>query len=146
MAFRISPYSARAICSQLFCLALTLLIAALPLAGLKLERAPILTPSGEEPVPLDTSLQLPSGSSFHLPSLETSGRLVLGPLPSLVLALVFRGDSRLHVTSSETKQSLPTFRRIRLREAVRSTSCPVLAACVTRDRDTQFNANGGLLT
>ena len=99
-AFRMPPYSARAICSQLFCLALTLLIAALPLAGLKLELAPILTPLGAEPVPLDTSLQLPSGSSFHLPSLGTSGRLVLGPLPSLVLALVFRGDSRLHVTSS----------------------------------------------
>jgi hypothetical protein len=100
MAFRMPLYSARAICSQLFCLALTLFIAALPLAGLKLERAPILTPLGAEPVPLDTSLQLPSGSSFHLPSLGTSGRLVLGPLPSLVLALVFRGDSRLHVTSS----------------------------------------------
>jgi hypothetical protein len=40
MAFRMPLYSARAICSQLFCLALTLLIAALPLAGLKLELAP----------------------------------------------------------------------------------------------------------
>src|SRR5579863_8631278 len=79
-AFRMLPYSARSFCSQLCCLALALLVAALPLADVKPVRAPILTPLGAEPVPLGTGLQLPSGGPFQPPSLLTAGRLVLGPL------------------------------------------------------------------
>jgi hypothetical protein len=58
-AFRMSPYTRDSIHSQLCCLALTLVLLALPLAGIRIERAPILNPLATELVPLGTSLQPP---------------------------------------------------------------------------------------
>src|SRR6266852_3155120 len=59
-AFRMPPYIRRPICSQLGFLLLGLTVLALPLAGIRVERAPILTPLATELVPLGTSLQSPA--------------------------------------------------------------------------------------
>ena len=83
-AFRMPPYTRRPICSQLGCLVLALAVLTLPLAGIRFERAPILTPIATELVPLATSLQSPPSSPVDLPSLLAPARLVLGPLPSAV--------------------------------------------------------------
>lgn len=99
-AFRMSPYTRRSICSQLYCLALTLALLALPLASIMPERAPILTPLATELVPLGTSLQLPPTNSFHLPSFGAPARLVLGPSPSSVFALNPDSDGRLQNITS----------------------------------------------
>ena len=95
-----SPYTRRSIVAQLYCLALTLALLALPLAGIVPEHAPILTPLATELVPLGTSLQLPPTNPFHLPSLEAPARLVLGPSPSPAIALNPDSDGRLQKVAS----------------------------------------------
>jgi len=65
---------------------LTLAVLALPFAGIRMERAPILTPLATELVPLGVSLESPPATHFHLPSLVVAARLILGPLPSAVFA------------------------------------------------------------
>lgn len=55
---------------------------ALPLAGIRFDRAPLLTPLAAELVPLGTSLQSPPSGPLDLPSLLAPARLVLGLLPS----------------------------------------------------------------
>jgi|HubBroStandDraft_1064217.scaffolds.fasta_scaffold129627_3 hypothetical protein len=79
-----SRYTRRLVCSQLGCLLLALAVLALPLAGVRIERAPILTPLATELVPLGTSLQSPPSSHFALPSFLAPTRLDLAPLPSVV--------------------------------------------------------------
>ena len=73
------PYIRRPICSQLGFLVLALTVLALPLAGIRVERAPILTPLATELVPLGTSLESPPSGSPHLPSFLAPSRLVLAP-------------------------------------------------------------------
>jgi len=65
-------------------LVLALAALALPLAGVSIDRAPILAPLATELVPLGTSLQSPPSSHLDLPSFLAPARLVLGPLPSAV--------------------------------------------------------------
>jgi len=62
-------------------LVLALALLALPLAGITIERAPILTPLATELVPLGTSLQSAPSSPFLPTSFMAPARLVLGPLP-----------------------------------------------------------------
>jgi hypothetical protein len=71
---------------------------ALPLAGIKPKRTPILIPLTTHLVPLDRSLQPPAGGNFQLPSLLGPGRLVLGPPTSPALAQNLHSD-RFHITS-----------------------------------------------
>jgi hypothetical protein len=99
-AFRMPPYTRRLIYSQLCSLALTLALLALPLAGTRIERAPILTPLATELVPLGTSLQSPPTSLFHLPSFAAPARLVLGPLPSAALAANAGSDGQIQNLAS----------------------------------------------
>src|SRR6266851_8327861 len=68
-AFRMPPYTRRPICSQLGFLVLALTVLALPLVGVKVERAPILTPLATELVPLGTSLESPASTPLDLSSL-----------------------------------------------------------------------------
>jgi hypothetical protein len=63
-------------------LVLTLAVLALPLAAIRFERAPILTPLATELVPLGTSLQSPPSDPLDLPLFLAPARLVLGFLPS----------------------------------------------------------------
>jgi len=65
-------------------LVLALALLALPLAGITIERAPILTPLATELVPLGTRVESPPAVHLHLPSFLAPVRLVLGPLPSAV--------------------------------------------------------------
>jgi len=99
-AFGMSLYTVRSIGSQLCRLAMTLSLLALPLAGAKPERAPILIPLGTEFVPLGTSLQSHAPTLFQPPSFAVPARLVLGPLPSAVFAPnPARGGRLLIITS-----------------------------------------------
>ena len=100
VAFRMPPYTRRSICSQLGCLVLALALLALPLGGTGTERAPILTPLATELVPLGTSLQSPPTNLLYLPSFAAPARLVLGPLPSTVLAPNPDTDGRVHTITS----------------------------------------------
>jgi len=95
-----SAYTARAYCSQLCSLVLTLGVIALPLAGTKTERAPILVPLGSEPVPLDAGLQSPPDISFQILSVLPSTRLVLVPLRSPALAVDLYSHGRVQATSA----------------------------------------------
>jgi hypothetical protein len=88
------PYIRRSIWSQLCSFVLTVALLALPLAGTRIERAPILTPLATELVPLGASLQSPPTSLFHLPSLAAAGKLVLGPLSRTALAPNVDGNGR----------------------------------------------------
>ena len=101
MVFRMPRYTARSLCSQFCCLTLALVLVALPLYGDKPARAPILTPFGAEPLPLDIGLQLPSSAAFQLPPLLTSGRLALASVPSLALGAVLYSDARISLTSPD---------------------------------------------
>jgi len=92
-------YSLRRVCSQLCCVTLTLAFLGLPLASVKPERAPILSPLDTNLVPLGASLQSPPDRPFQPPSLLATSRLVFGPLPASVLALCLFSDGRLHVTN-----------------------------------------------
>jgi hypothetical protein len=85
-------------------------LVALPLAGSRPERAPILTPIGMEPVPLDAGLQGPPGSPFQLASLLAPGRFVLGPMPSPALALNLYISNHLHITSAGFRDRRATCR------------------------------------
>jgi hypothetical protein len=98
-AFRIPRYTRRSICSQLGCLVLALAVLALPLAGIRIERAPILTPLATELVPLGTSLQSPLSGPLNLSSFLAPSRLVLGPLPSAVLGPNADSKRRIHNTT-----------------------------------------------
>lgn len=89
---------------------LTLVVAALPLAGIKPESAPILTPVGVEPVPFDTGLRLPSSTPFQPLSLLAPSKLVLGPLPSPALAPDLHSQSRLQVGSPGFRDRDLTYR------------------------------------
>jgi hypothetical protein len=64
------------------------------------ERAPILTPLATELIPLGTSLQTPPTEPFHLPLFVGPARLVLGLLPSAVLAPNPDGDGRFQAITS----------------------------------------------
>jgi hypothetical protein len=75
-------------------LVLALTVLALPLAGIKVECAPILTPLATELVPLGTSLQSPAKGSPHLPSLLAPSRLVLAP--SAIFATNADRKGRIH--------------------------------------------------
>ena len=75
---------------------LALAVLALPFAGIRIERAPILTPLATELVPLGMSLESPPATRFHLPSLVAPARLVLGPLPLATLAPNPDSDGRVH--------------------------------------------------
>jgi len=74
----------RQIYSQLGFLVLALTLLALPLTGIRVERAPILTPLASELVPLGTSLESPPSTPFDLPAFLAPARLVLGPLPAAI--------------------------------------------------------------
>jgi hypothetical protein len=95
-AFRMPSYTRRPICSQLGCLVLALAMLALPLAGFRVERAPILTPLASELVPLGTSLQSPPAGPLDLPSFLAPARLVLGPLPPAVFEPNADSKGRIH--------------------------------------------------
>jgi len=108
-AFRMPLYSRRSICSQLYCLTLTLALLALPLAGTKVERAPILTPLATELVPLGASLQSPPTNLLYLTSFAAPARLFLGPLPSAAFAWNADSDGRVqNITSSGFVESRAT--------------------------------------
>jgi len=84
--FHISPYIRRPIRSQFGCLALALAVLALPFAGIRIKRGPILTPLATELVALGTSLESPLSTDFNPPSLVAPNRIVLGLFLSTVLA------------------------------------------------------------
>ena len=65
---------------------LALALLALPLAGIRVERTPILTPLATELVPLGTSLQSPPYTDFHPPLLAAPTRIVLGLFFSIVFS------------------------------------------------------------
>jgi len=69
---------------------------ALPLAGISIQRAPILTPLVTTLVPLGTAVQSPPSGHLDLPSLLAPARLVLGRLPPAVFEPNADGDSRIH--------------------------------------------------
>jgi hypothetical protein len=94
------PYSRRLVCSQLGCLVLAVAVLALPLAGISIERAPILTPLAAELVPLGTNLQLPPSGHLDLPSLIAPVRLVLGPLPLAAFGPNADSKGRIHNLTS----------------------------------------------
>jgi hypothetical protein len=94
------PYSRRSVYSQLGCLVLALAVFAIPLAGISLESAPILTPLATELVPLGTSLQSPPNSHFDFSSFLAPGRPVLGPLSSAVFEPNAGRKSRIHNRAS----------------------------------------------
>jgi hypothetical protein len=94
------PYTRRPIGSQLGFLLIALTVLALPLAGIKIERAPILTPLATELVPLGTSLQSPPSTHLDLPSFLAPSRLVLGPLPSAIFGTHSDGKGRIHNLTS----------------------------------------------
>ncbi len=103
-----SPYTRRSICSQLGCLVLALAVLALPLAGISIERAPILTPLATELVPLGMSLQSPPSSHLDLPSFLAPARLVIGPLPSAALGPNADSKGRIrNLTSLGSPDSRP---------------------------------------
>jgi hypothetical protein len=95
-------YNRRLIRAQLACLVLALALLALPLTGITIERAPILTPLATELVSLGTSLQSPPSSPFLRTSLMAPARLVLGPLPSAVLEADADSKGRLRKKTSHT--------------------------------------------
>jgi len=78
----------------------TLALLALPLAGIRMERAPILTPLPTELVPLGTSLESPPAPHLHLPSFVAPTRLVLGPLPSAAFAANADSDGQAQDVAS----------------------------------------------
>jgi hypothetical protein len=94
------PYIRRLVCSQLGCLVLAAAVLALPLAGLRIEGAPILTPLATELVPLATSLQSPPGGHLDLPSLLAPARLALGPLPLAAFEPNADSKGRIHNLAS----------------------------------------------
>jgi hypothetical protein len=63
-------------------LLLALAVLALPLTGIRVERAPILTPLATLLVPLATSLELPPADHLYPPSSLGPAPLVLGSLSS----------------------------------------------------------------
>jgi hypothetical protein len=69
---------------------------ALPLAGISIERAPILAPLATKLVPLGTAVQSPPSGHSDLPSLLAPARLVLGPLPPAVFGPNADAESRIH--------------------------------------------------
>jgi len=81
-------------------LVLALAALALPLAGVSIDRAPILAPLATELVPLGTSLQSPPSSHLDLPSLLAPARLDLGPLPSAVFGPNVDSKGRIHSLAS----------------------------------------------
>jgi hypothetical protein len=99
-AFRMPLYTRRSVWPQLCRLALTLAVLALPLGGIRIERAPILTLLVTELVPLGTSLESPPATPPHLPSFLAAARLVLGPLPSAVFGPNSDSKGRIHHLTS----------------------------------------------
>ena len=79
---------------------LTLALLAFPLAGIRIERAPILTSLATELVPLGTSLRSPLDSPIHVPSFVVAAKLVLGPLPSAALEANVDGNGRIQSIAS----------------------------------------------
>jgi hypothetical protein len=77
-------------------LVLALTVLALPLAGIRVERAPILTPLATELVPLGTSLESPPSTPLDLPSLLAPARLVLGLLQSAIFGTNIDSKGRIH--------------------------------------------------
>jgi hypothetical protein len=94
------PYTRRPIRSQLDFLVLALTVLALPLVGVKIEHAPILTPLATESVPLGTSLESPPITPLDLPSFLAPLRLLLGPLPSAILGTNADSKGRIHNLTS----------------------------------------------
>jgi hypothetical protein len=90
-----SSYSGHPIRSQLGCLVLALAVLALPLAGIRFERARVLVPLATELVPLGTSVQLPASNQLDLPSFLVPTRLLLGPLPFAVFGLNAGSNGRI---------------------------------------------------
>jgi hypothetical protein len=72
------PYTRRWIYSQLCVFTLTLSLVALPLAGIEIQRTPILAPLAMALVPLGPTLQGPPGCAFQDPSAVAPPRLILG--------------------------------------------------------------------
>jgi hypothetical protein len=94
------PYSRRLVCSQLGCLVLAVAVLALPLAGICIQREPILTPLARDLVPLGTSLQSPPSGHLDLPLLLAPARLVLGPLPLAAFGPNADSKGRIHNLAS----------------------------------------------
>jgi hypothetical protein len=78
-------YNRRLIRAQLGCLVLAVTMFALPLAGIRVAPAPILTPLNTELVPLGTNLQSTPNSPLDRTSFVSPSRLVLRPLPSVIV-------------------------------------------------------------
>src|SRR5208283_4150525 len=93
-------YTRRTICPQLCCLVLTVALLVLPLAGVRVESAPILSPLVTELVPLGASLRSPPASQFPPPSFAALGRLLLGPLPRASLVPSAGSNGRIHNITS----------------------------------------------
>lgn len=94
-AFRMPPYSRHSIFAQLSCFVLTLVLLALPLAGVAPKRAPVLLPLATKLVPLGANLQAPLSIPVNPTVFVASARIVLGPLPSEAFKSRSDGHSRL---------------------------------------------------
>jgi hypothetical protein len=77
-------YTPRIIASQLGFVALALALFALPLAGIRVDRAPVLAPLTTELVPMGVSLQSPPANLFRLSNLVAPAKLVLGSFATAV--------------------------------------------------------------
>ena len=92
--FRMPTYTWRRLSAQACCLVLSLSLLALPLAGAKSEREPILIPLATDVVPLGTVLQPAPGDLFHAPLLVAPGKHVLGLMPPRAFVLIPNSDGR----------------------------------------------------
>jgi len=99
-AFRMSLYTPRKSGSQLGIFVLAFALLALPLAGVRIERVPLLTPLVTELTPLGASLQAPPANLFRLSNLVAPAKLVLGLLPSVVCTANAASTGRIQIVSS----------------------------------------------
>src|SRR5262249_49496127 len=79
---RMTPYSGPYGLAQLFCTILSLVLLAPPLGGVSPKPFLILIPLATDLVPLGTDLQSPPAPGIDAQAFATSGRIVLGPIPS----------------------------------------------------------------
>jgi hypothetical protein len=99
----------RSIGSQLCCLILAAVLLALPLAGTRIERTPVLAPLVTELVPLGTSLRSPPANLYRLCNLLNPVRQVLGTLsPATVAATADHGRRIQHLATVGFAGSLTT--------------------------------------
>jgi len=102
-------YTPRIVASQLGFVALALALLVLPLAGIRVERAPILAPLATELVPMGASLQSPPANLFRLSNLVVPAKLVVAPPFSAVLAFNADCDGGAHsITIVRFADSLTT--------------------------------------